>query len=178
MFRIAHHLKSIKNKIKSWKIPSGPNYEKQIEKNTEKLHYVENHLIGNADNPRLTHWHNRLIKQREKLMLFHQRFWGRLVRKQWLIDGDPNSRFFHQMVTARKRCTFISRIKNEVGGWIRRLIEFKPNFVKIFNSDLLPVTIPILLLLLSQYYRRSWNQKTCALFNRLPKGKFIKLSLR
>ncbi|KAJ8434062.1 hypothetical protein Cgig2_012664 [Carnegiea gigantea] len=55
MFRIAHHLKSIKNKIKSWKTTSGPNHKKQIEKNTEKMHYVENRLIDNADNPRLNH---------------------------------------------------------------------------------------------------------------------------
>jgi len=74
MFRIAQQLKCIKNKLKSWKITSGANYRKQIKKNTEKLHYVKNCLIDNADNPRLNHWHTRLIKQREKLMLFHQRF--------------------------------------------------------------------------------------------------------
>ena len=81
MFRITQQLKCIKNKLKSWKVTSSANCRKQIEKNTEKLHYMENRLIDNADNPRLNHWHTTLIKQRGKLMLFHQRFWGRLTRK-------------------------------------------------------------------------------------------------
>jgi len=63
----------------------------KIEKNTTKLHYVENKLLETPDSYRLNNWHFRLIKQREKLMLFNQRYWGQFARKQWLINGDRNS---------------------------------------------------------------------------------------
>ncbi|KAJ8421407.1 hypothetical protein Cgig2_012294 [Carnegiea gigantea] len=62
MFRIAHQLKSIKTKLKYWKSTTGTNYKRQIDKNTEKIHYVENRLIDNADSPRFNHWHQRLVK--------------------------------------------------------------------------------------------------------------------
>ena len=93
---------------------------------------MENRLIDNADNPRLNHWHIRLIKQSEKLMLFRQRFWGRVTRKQQLTAGDRNARFFHQTATARKRRTYISRIKNEIDGWIEEIHLIKAKFCHDF----------------------------------------------
>ncbi|KAJ8438243.1 hypothetical protein Cgig2_003632 [Carnegiea gigantea] len=75
---------------------------------------------------------NRLIRQQEKLMLFNLKYWGWFSQKQWLIDGERNSRFFHQTATIRKHCSYISRIKNELGGRIEEIDLIKNKFVLEF----------------------------------------------
>lgn len=67
-------------------------------------------------------------------MLFHKKFWGRLAQKQWLTAGDRNSRFFDQTAIARKRRTYISRIKNEIGTWIEEIDMIKDKFCHDFSQ--------------------------------------------
>jgi len=71
MFRFAQRLKAIKKDLKWWNSIKFANYCVQIKKNTTQLHYVENKLLESSDNHLLNNWHVRLIKQREKLMLFN-----------------------------------------------------------------------------------------------------------
>ncbi|KAJ8443344.1 LOW QUALITY PROTEIN: hypothetical protein Cgig2_015825 [Carnegiea gigantea] len=104
----------------SGKSPQEPTTKTRLRK-IRKNYTVENHFIDNADSPRLNHWHQRLMKQREKLMLFHQRFWGHAARKHWLTD-------------ARKKRTFIARIKNEIGGWIEESNLIQAKFCHDFQQ--------------------------------------------
>ena len=134
MFRFAHRLKAIKRDLKRWSTFKFANYRFQLEKNTNKLQYVENKLLESPNNYRLNHWHFRLLKQREQLILFNQRYWGKLARKQWLINGDRNSKFFHQMATARKRRCHIVRIKDEGGVWLDEIESIKEKFILEFSG--------------------------------------------
>ena len=95
MFRFAQRIKAIKKDLKQWSSTKFANYRVQIEKNTAKLQYVETKLLESPNSHQLNNWHFRLIKQGEKLLLFNQRYWGQFARKQWLINGDRNSKFFH-----------------------------------------------------------------------------------
>ena len=74
-----------------------------------------------------------MIKQREKLLLFNQSYWGQFARKQWLINGDRNSKFFHQSVSARKRRFNIIRIKDETGVWLNEFESIKNKFILEFS---------------------------------------------
>jgi len=77
---------------------------------------------------------NRLLKQREKLLLFNQKYWGKLARKEWLVNGDRNSRFFQQSANARRKRKLVMKIKDDCGVWIddHKLIADK--FTADFNQ--------------------------------------------
>ena len=88
-----------------------------------------NKLINNPNINRLNSWHYRLLRQREKLMPFNQCYLEKYAAKEWLINGDMNSRFFYQSVSAKQRKTMIFNLKDESRVWIteasliRRFVE-------------------------------------------------------
>ena len=96
MYQIAHKLKKTELDLKSWSKSMFGNFRHKLERNGDKLLEVEQKLVLQPHNARLNNWHYRLIKQREKLHLFNQKFWGTLARKEWLVNGDRHSRYFHQ----------------------------------------------------------------------------------
>jgi len=53
----------------------------------------------------------RLLKQREKLLLFNQKYWGKLAWKEWLVNGDRNSKYFQNKATARWKRKLVVKIK-------------------------------------------------------------------
>jgi len=95
---------------------------------------VESKLIADPQSHRLNDWYFRLLKQREKLFLFNKRYWGNLARKKWLVDGDRNSRYFHQSATSRKRGCSILRIKDESGIWLDDMATIKQKFIMDFSA--------------------------------------------
>ena len=95
---------------------------------------MESKLLANPQSCRLNDWHFRLLKQREKLFLFNKRYWGNLARKKWLVDGDRNSRLFHQSATNRKRGCSILRIKDTSGIWIEERPAIQQKFILDFSS--------------------------------------------
>ena len=118
MFRLTQKLHCIKRELKVWSKSKFSNFRHQVDKNTSRLHFVESKLITDPDNHRLNHWYFRLLRQREKLLLFHSRYWGQLARKRWLVDGDRNSRYFHRAANQRKRTNTILRLKSASGIWL------------------------------------------------------------
>ena len=79
---------------------------------------VEQKLAQQPHNARLNNWHYRLIKQREKMHFFNQKYWGKLARKEWLVNDDKHSHYFHLTMKARKSCNKIIKIKDASGVWI------------------------------------------------------------
>lgn len=61
---------------------------------------------------------NRLITQREKLLLYGQNRWANYSRKQWLTQGDRNTRFFHNPMKQKIASTINYRLKNEFDHWV------------------------------------------------------------
>jgi len=134
MFRITRKLQAIKRELKEWSSKRFGNCRRQIERNTEKLKFVESQLLTVPNSPRLNSWHFRLIKQRENLLLFNQRYWGKLACKRWLVDGDRNTRFFHHSAKTRKQRSSILRIKDDVGVWLDQPPLIQQKFIEDFSS--------------------------------------------
>jgi len=63
-------------------------------------------------------WLNPLILQREKLLLFNQKYWGKLEGKEWLVHGDRNSRYFQQRANTRQKKKLVMKLKDDCGIWI------------------------------------------------------------
>jgi len=132
MFQLTSKLRHIKRDLKLWCRSKFANFRKQIDKNTAQLHFVESQLIADPNSLRLNAWYTRLLKQRERLLLFNKRFWGNFARKKWLVDGDRNSRYFHSSAAARKRANTIIRLKDATGVWV----EDPPSISQLIIRDL------------------------------------------
>ena len=59
----------------------------------------------------------RLLKQREKMMLFNQKYWGKLARKEWLVNGDRNSKFFQYKANFKRKRKLVMKLQNDCGIW-------------------------------------------------------------
>jgi len=110
------------------------NFRNKLERNAEKLLEVEHKLTLQPHSARLHNWHYRLIEQREKMHLFNQKYWGKLARKEWLVNGDKHSRYFHQTMKARKSRSNIIKIKDASGVWTEEAPRIQQLFIQDFTS--------------------------------------------
>jgi len=77
---------------------------------------------------------NRLIKQRDKLLLFNHKYWGKLKRKEWLVHGDRNSRYFHQRANIRRKKKLVFKLKNDCGVWIENQEDIADKFIADYSN--------------------------------------------
>ena len=139
MFKLVHQLKVIKQHIRNWARTSLCNNQNRLTVNSQKIQAVEDQLLNQPDNPRLNSWLSRLLIQREKLMLFNQKYWDRHKRNEWLVNGDRNSRYFHQLVTNRRKRNAVLKLQDDSGVWLdtQQLIADKlvTDFTARFRSS-------------------------------------------
>ena len=83
---------------------------------------------------------NRLKMELNKLCEHDEKMWQQRSRVQWLQSGDRNTKFFHGVLTQRKRRNFIKGLRDENGTWQENeevvsgmLIEFYTN---LFTSSI------------------------------------------
>jgi len=117
MHRVKQKLKKIKLDLKTWSKRTFKIFSHKLEQNREKLLEVEQKLLLRSHSAHLNNWHYRLIKQQVKMHLFNQKYWGKLARKEWLIDDDRHSRYFYHTMKARKSYSKIMKIKDASGIW-------------------------------------------------------------
>ena len=139
MYQVALKLKKVKSELKVWAKNQFGNFHDKITKNEDKIKYVEDKLLAQPNSLRLNSWMFRLLKQREKLLLFNQKYWGKYKRKEWLTKGDRNSKFFQRAVDSRRRKQNVIRIKDDCDLWIddqKSIAEkFLSDFTLRYKSD-------------------------------------------
>jgi len=50
--------------------------------------------------------------------LFNQKYWGKVARKDWFVNGARHSRYFHHTMKTHKSCSKITKIQDASGIWI------------------------------------------------------------
>ena len=143
MFQVSKKLKLVKYEVKDWAKKQFGNFQDKIFMNEQKIEYVERKLLENPNSFRLNSWMTRLIKQREKMLLFKQKYWGKLSRNEWLVKGDRNTNFFQRRANARRKRKLIMKIKDDSGIWIedhktiadRFITEFMQRFKSSHNGS-------------------------------------------
>ena len=75
-----------------------------------------------------------MLRQREKLLLFNQKYWGNFKRKEWLVNGDRNSRFFHHQANTKRKKKLVCKIKDECGIWIDNPQIIAETFVHAYST--------------------------------------------
>jgi len=94
MFRIMRKLKSVKYEVKDWPKKHIGNAHDKLAKTAQKIDFVEQRLLSNPNSHIFNSWMQHLLKQREKLLLFNQKYWDKMAQKEWLANCDRNSEFF------------------------------------------------------------------------------------
>ncbi|XP_059315814.1 uncharacterized protein LOC132066528 [Lycium ferocissimum] len=66
---------------------------------------------------------NRLVLQKaqaetKRYLHYEEEYWRQKSGLDWFIDGDKNTRFFHNLVKGRMKKPQIKRIQNSDGSWI------------------------------------------------------------
>jgi len=82
MFQLTTKLKFVKHELKSWARNHFGNFHDKVTANENKIEYVEGKLLINPLCFRFRSWMSRLLKQREKLLLFNQKYWSNLNQKE------------------------------------------------------------------------------------------------
>lgn len=132
-FRITTKLSRIKNLLKTWAKGKYGNNKTKLHAKEAKIAELESKLIDQPFNPRLNNHLQRMIKQRERLLLFNQKNWGNLARKNWLTQGDRNSRFFHNKMKTRNARNTIYRLKNDLGQWEDDPVQISRSLISSFQ---------------------------------------------
>jgi len=79
---------------------------------------LEEGLLSSPNNYIFNFWISHLLKQREKLLLFSQRRYWQVGRKEWLVDGNRNFKFFLLKTSTRRIIKLVMKIKDDCGIWI------------------------------------------------------------
>ena len=62
----------------------------KLHNNDSKIQEIQTKLLSQSYNPILQQHLSRLIRQREKLMLYGRKYSGKMASKTWLTQGDRN----------------------------------------------------------------------------------------
>ena len=95
---------------------------------------MEDKLLLHPDSPRLNGWIHRLLRQREKLLLFNQKYWEGLKRKEWLVQGDHNSKYFHHRAMATRKKQMILKLKDECGVRLDNKQDIAAKFISNYKA--------------------------------------------
>ena len=117
-YRIQQKLKHIKSSLKNWAFIKYKHNNNKLVENENKIKALQEQLWQQPYNTIWIKHINRLITQREKILLCGQHLWGSHSRKQWLTQGDRNSRFFHNRMKKKAATNTIYRLQNDLGLWV------------------------------------------------------------
>jgi len=103
-------------------------------KTQQKLNTLRKKLLEDPASYRLNSWINWLLRQREKMMLFNQKYWGKLSRNELLINGDRNSKIFQRIANARRKQKSIIKIRDECRVWVTDQINIVQKFIADYSQ--------------------------------------------
>jgi len=82
MYSFVKKMQTVKFVLKPWAKSKFGHLQDKIQQNLDKINYVENKLLDQPGSHRHNSWIQRLVVQREKLLLFNSKWWGRQARKE------------------------------------------------------------------------------------------------
>lgn len=60
--------------------------------------------------------------------------WRQRSRAVWLSDGDQNTKVFHGKAKQRRKTTYISKLKDEIGVWWRNEEQCESILIQHFKE--------------------------------------------
>jgi len=88
MFKLTQKLKRTKYQIKNWARRFLGNNHHKLVLNAQKIDHLENLLANQPNSPRLNSWLRRILRQREKLLMYNQVL-GHTQKKRMAYQWRP-----------------------------------------------------------------------------------------
>lgn len=113
MFATTKKLKRCKKRLKAWSQDHFGNVQKNIKQIKDRLWMVEEVSTK-------TRVYEDVVRLKTELSDFYDKeemMWQQRSQIQWLKSGDQNTKFFHGLVTQRKRRNFIKGLRDANGVW-------------------------------------------------------------
>ncbi|XP_027158564.1 uncharacterized protein LOC113760195 [Coffea eugenioides] len=114
---LASKLRNVKNALKKW---SRTTFGDIFEGARSAEHVVTEAEIAYDLDPteqRQSELHHARARLRRALVV-QEGFWRQKARVKWLSNGDRNTKYFHSLVTERRRRAVIHRVRGTAGEWI------------------------------------------------------------
>lgn len=75
----------------------------------------------------------------EELLLHEEAYWRQRAKSFWLLDGDPNSKYFHAYATTRKKRNMITQLRTDSGDIVTNHVDMckvvQDYFGNLFGLD-------------------------------------------
>ena len=68
------------------------------------------------------------------MLLFSQKYWGKLQRKEWLTKGDRNTSFFQRRANFARKKKLTIKLQDECGVWINEQEAIADKFIEDFSK--------------------------------------------
>ena len=68
------------------------------------------------------------------MLLFNQKYWAQLARKEWLVKGDRNSTYFQRRVNIRRKKCENTKLKDDISIWIDDPLCIRQNFLLNYSE--------------------------------------------
>jgi len=65
--------------------------------------------------------------------MFNQKYWNNHKRKEWLLNGDRNTKFFQQRAIGRRKYKLVHKLKNDCGLWMDTQQDVAEKFISDYN---------------------------------------------
>lgn len=74
--------------------------------------------LSNYPSTFLSQLEGNLMEELNDIMLQEEILWQQKNNLQWLLEGEQNTRFFHQTMANRQRNKYVNRLKSKNGAWV------------------------------------------------------------
>ncbi|XP_059315045.1 uncharacterized protein LOC132065599 [Lycium ferocissimum] len=83
---------------------------------------------------------NRMVLQKaqaetKRYLHYEEEYWRQKSGLDWFVDGDKNTRFFHNLVKGRRKKLQIKRIQNSDGSWIEDDDQMADEVVHFYSQQ-------------------------------------------
>ena len=136
MFCLVSKLKSVKEKILKWNNQHFKNIFKEKLEIEEKLNKINKEIIKKGMNNESFMLEKEYLHKHEEILAKEEIFWRQKSREKWLLEGDRNTKFFHNSTLSNRNHINITKIKNSEGEQIENPVEIVEILIKHFSNTL------------------------------------------
>ena len=95
--------------------------------------------LGNNLNNFLIDLEKSLLVELPSVANLEAEFWSTKSRISWVVEGDRNTAFFHNLALIRRRRNHISSMKDSMDNWLNgdhEIVDFiKQGFINLFTTS-------------------------------------------
>lgn len=128
-----HKVKNIKKALSKWSRETYGDIFQQLSIR-EELMKIKEALFESDPFPQ-----NRMVlgqaqAKLKKYIKYEEEYWRLKAEIKWFVEGDRNTRFFHNLVNGKRKRLQVRRIQNDEGEWLEEESVMAEEAVKFYQK--------------------------------------------